>query len=90
MVGATWLAMALPYFNDVLALLGAVSYWPLTVYFPVSMYIARKNIQPGTIKWFALQLLTLVSLVVAVLAACGSIEGFGEALHVFKPSPIQE
>lgn len=89
-VVATLVAIALPYFNDVLALLGAVSYWPLTVYFPVTMYIARKKINRGTIKWFALQLLTLVSLLLAMVAACGSIEGFGEALHIFKTSLVEE
>eukprot|EP00261_Vitis_vinifera_P018269 XP_010648286.1 PREDICTED: amino acid permease 8 isoform X2 [Vitis vinifera] len=89
-VVATLVAIALPYFNDVLALLGAVSYWPLTVYFPVTMYIARKKINRGTIKWFALQLLTLVSLLLAMVAACGSIEGFGEAFRIFKPSLVEE
>ena len=90
MVVATSVAIGFPYFNEVLALLGAVSYWPLTVYFPVAMYIARKKIDRGTLKWFALQLLTMVTLLLAIAAACGSIEGFGEALHIFKPSLIEK
>ncbi|KAM3248265.1 amino acid permease 6-like [Capsicum annuum] len=32
----TILAMLLPFFNDFLGLLGAASFWPLTVYFPIS------------------------------------------------------
>ncbi|KAL6344782.1 hypothetical protein AAG906_002688 [Vitis piasezkii] len=80
----TSVAMAFPFFNEVLALLGAISYWPLTVYFPVNMYIAQKKISPRTIRWFGLQLLNFVCLLVALASACGSVEGFGEALRIFK------
>lgn len=82
----TLLALALPYFNEVLALLGAISFWPLTVYFPVNMYIVQKKISRWTIRWFGLQSLNFVCLLVALAAACGSIEGFAEALHIFKHS----
>ncbi|KAL3586887.1 hypothetical protein D5086_013754 [Populus alba] len=84
-VVVTVLAMAFPFFNDVLALLGAVGYWPMTVYFPVEMYIARKKIQRRSVKWFALQLLNLVCLLVAIAAACGAIEGLNHALQNSKP-----
>ncbi|KAF0923144.1 hypothetical protein E2562_003361 [Oryza meyeriana var. granulata] len=40
-VGAsTIVAMLLPFFGNVVMLLAAMSFWPLTVYFPVEMYIA--------------------------------------------------
>src|SRR5688572_32258494 len=42
---ATTLAMAMPFFNDVLAFLGSLGFWPLTVYFPVEMYIAKNDIK---------------------------------------------
>ena len=41
MVMVTVLAMAMPFFNEMLALLGAIGFWPLGVYFPVEMYIAQ-------------------------------------------------
>lgn len=82
----TVLAKAFPFSNDVLALLGAVGYWPMTVYFPVEKYIAQKKIQRGSVlKWYVLQLLNLVCLLVAIAAACGAIEGLNHALQNSKP-----
>ncbi|KAF6141727.1 hypothetical protein GIB67_027905 [Kingdonia uniflora] len=81
----TVLAMAMPFFNDVLALLGAMGYWPLTVYFPIEMYIAQKKMKRFTFRWVALELLNFGCLVVAVAAACGSIQGLTKALQVYKP-----
>ncbi|KAJ0090286.1 hypothetical protein Patl1_12960 [Pistacia atlantica] len=65
-VMATVISMALQFFNGVLALLGAIGYWPLTVYFPLEMYIVRKNVKRGSIKWLSLQLLNLVCLLAAM------------------------
>ena len=82
---ANLLALALPFFNEVLAFRGAISYWSLTVYFPVNMYIAQNKISWKTVRWFGLQAMNLACLLLSLAAACGSIEGFGEALHIFKP-----
>ncbi|XP_068641554.1 amino acid permease 1-like isoform X1 [Aristolochia californica] len=84
-VVTTVLAMSMPFFNDVLALLGSVGFWPLTVYFPVEMYVAQNKIQVFSRKWIMLQLLSFVSLLVSLAAACGSIQGVVEGLHVYKP-----
>ncbi|RWR78245.1 amino acid permease 8-like protein [Cinnamomum micranthum f. kanehirae] len=81
----TTIAMILPFFNDILALLGAIGFWPLTVYFPVEMYISKKKIRRFTPKWTMLQLLSFICLLVSLAAACGSIEGVIEALRVYKP-----
>ena len=40
----TVLAMIFPFFNDFVGLLGSIIFWPMTVYFPVEMYIAQKKI----------------------------------------------
>lgn len=85
MVAATVLAMAMPFFNDVLALLGAIGYWPLTVYFPIEMYIAQNKIQRLSFKWVGLQILNISCLIVALVAAGGSVQGVNKALHVYKP-----
>ncbi|XP_074286962.1 amino acid permease 6-like [Silene latifolia] len=81
----TILAMAMPFFNDILALLGSIGFWPLTVYIPIEMYIAQKNIKRRSTKWFMLQLLSMVCLLVSLAAACGSIQGVGESLKTSKP-----
>ena len=39
MISTTLISMLLPFFNDVVGILGVVGFWPLTVYFPVKMYI---------------------------------------------------
>ncbi|KAB5553200.1 hypothetical protein DKX38_010511 [Salix brachista] len=78
-------ATLVPFFNDILALLGAIGYCPMTVYFPVEMYIARKKIQRGSLRWFFLRLLNLACLLVAIAAACGAIEGLNHALKNSKP-----
>ncbi|XP_074286958.1 amino acid permease 8-like [Silene latifolia] len=81
----TTLAMAMPFFNDILSLLGSIGFWPLTVYFPVEMYIAQNKIKWRSIKWFVLQLLSLLCLLVSLAAAVGSIQGVGESLRTSKP-----
>ncbi|KAK7282958.1 hypothetical protein RIF29_12105 [Crotalaria pallida] len=84
-VVATVLAMAMPFFNYMIALLGAIGFWPSVVYFPVEMYIARQKIRKGTIHWFGLQTLSIVCLVVSLAAACGAIHGLAKALGKYKP-----
>jgi len=81
----TVLAMAMPFFNDMIALLGALGFWPSVVYFPVEMYIARQKIRKGTIRWFGLQTLSLFCLLVSLAAAIGAIHGLSKAIGKYKP-----
>lgn len=85
MVVATVLAMAMPFFNVMIALLGAIGFWPSVVFFPVQMFIARQKIRKGTIRWFGLQTLSLLCSLVSLAAACGAIHGLGQALGKYKP-----
>ncbi|KAL7187678.1 hypothetical protein ACSBR1_037689 [Camellia fascicularis] len=87
---ATTLAMALPFFNDILALLGAIGYWPLTVFFPVEMYIAKSRIGRWTNRWLGLQLINVVCFLVALAATCGSIQGLSKAFNAYKPFQAKE
>ncbi|KAL8522133.1 hypothetical protein ACS0TY_012324 [Phlomoides rotata] len=82
---ATVVSLIMPVFNDVLALIGAISYWPLTVYFPIEMYIAKNEIKKGTWKWIGLQLINSLCLLVALAAACGAIQGLSTALKTYEP-----
>ena len=79
----TVVSLMLPFFNAVLGLLGAIAFWPLTVYFPVTMYIAQARVAPGSRKWVALQTLNVGALVVSLLAAVGSVADMVQRLgHV--------
>ncbi|WJX16507.1 hypothetical protein P8452_06520 [Trifolium repens] len=81
----TVLAMAMPFFNEMLALLGAMGYWPLTIYFPIAMYIAKEKMRRQTFKWFGLQTLNFIFMVVSLIAAIAAIHGLHESFHKYKP-----
>nr|ABK22946.1 unknown [Picea sitchensis] len=74
-VSTTGIAILFPLFNDVLGVLGALSFWPLVVYFPVEMYIVQKKVQRWTLKWSLLQTLSFIALLISLVTAAGSIEG---------------
>lgn len=71
----TILAIVFPYFNQVLGILGALMFWPLSIYFPVEMYLKQRNIEAWTGRWIALRTFTYVCLVVTLFALSGSIQG---------------
>ncbi|KAK1299830.1 Amino acid permease 3 [Acorus calamus] len=84
-VVTTVISMLLPFFNDVVGLLGALGFWPLTVYFPVEMYIVQKKVPKWSTKWVCLQMLSLACLVISVAAAVGSVAGVVSDLKVYRP-----
>lgn len=84
-VATTVISMLLPFFNDVIGILGALGFWPLTVYFPVEMYIAQKRIPKWSTRWVCLQALSLACLTISVAAAAGSIAGVALDLKAYKP-----
>lgn len=71
----TVISMLIPFFNYVVEILGAFGFWPLTVYFPVEMYIVQKKIPKWSTRWLCLQILSVGCLVISVAAASGSIAG---------------
>ncbi|KAL5548835.1 hypothetical protein UlMin_004066 [Ulmus minor] len=74
-VTTTGIAMAFPYFNQILGVLGGINFWPLTIYFPVEMYLKQSGIQAWTAKWILLRLFSLGFLLVTLFALVGSFEG---------------
>ncbi|KAJ7007044.1 hypothetical protein D5086_022348 [Populus alba] len=84
------LAMILPFFNDFLALLGAISFWPLTVYFPIEMYMARSKMPKFSFRWTSLKMLSWACLAVSLVSAAGSVEGLIQALKTYKPFKAQQ
>ncbi|CAK9162094.1 unnamed protein product [Ilex paraguariensis] len=81
----TLIAMLMPFFNDVVGILGAFGFWPLTVYFPTEMYIAQKKIGRWTSRWLGLQILSMVCLFISIAAAVGSVAGVVLDLKTYKP-----
>jgi amino acid permease len=81
----TIISMLLPFFNDVVGLLGALSFWPLTVFFPVEMYIVQKKLPKWSTRWICLQMLSMACLAISLGAAAGSIAGVIGDLKIYKP-----
>ncbi|KAG0467839.1 hypothetical protein HPP92_017167 [Vanilla planifolia] len=79
------IAMSFPFFNDFLGLIGALAFWPLTVFFPVEMYIKQAGICRWSNRWLWLQVLSITCLIISIVAACGSIQGLIHALSNYKP-----
>ncbi|KAG6735362.1 hypothetical protein POTOM_062070 [Populus tomentosa] len=75
----TAIAMAFPYFNQVLGVLGALNFWPLAIYFPVEMYFVQKKIGAWTRKWIVLRTFSFVCLLITIAGLLGSIEGLVSA-----------
>ncbi|XP_031268617.1 amino acid permease 3-like [Pistacia vera] len=82
------IAMLVPLFNDVLGILGALIFWPLTVYFPIEMYIAQKKIEKWSTKWIFSRLLSVFCLMISIVAGVGSIVGVTLDLKAFRPFKI--
>ncbi|KAK3130635.1 hypothetical protein QOZ80_6BG0495960 [Eleusine coracana subsp. coracana] len=82
---STVLAIIMPFFNDILGFLGAIGFWPLTVYYPVEMYIRQRKIKKLTTRWIALQSLSLLCFLVSLAAAVGSIQGVTVSLKSYVP-----
>ena len=81
----TLVAMIFPFFNTILGLIGAASFWPLTVYFPVEMHIAQTKVKKYSPRWIGLKMLCWVCLIVSLLAAAGSIAGLISSVKTYKP-----
>ncbi|EAZ19917.1 hypothetical protein OsJ_35510 [Oryza sativa Japonica Group] len=81
----TLVAMLLPFFNAVLGLIGALGFWPLSVYFPVSMHVARLGIRRGEPRWWSLQAMSFVCLLISIAASIGSVQDIVHNLKAAAP-----
>ncbi|CAL0330047.1 unnamed protein product [Lupinus luteus] len=81
----TVISMLLPFFNGIVGVIGALGFWPLTVYFPVEMYISQKKIPKWSNRWISLQIFSVGCLTISVVAAVGSVAGVLDDLKKFKP-----
>ncbi|CAA7021777.1 unnamed protein product [Microthlaspi erraticum] len=83
-------AMIFPFFNDFLGLIGAASFWPLTVYFPIEMHIAQRKMKKFSFTWTWLKILSWACFLVSLVAAAGSVQGLIQSLKDFKPFTAPE
>ena len=81
----TVISMLLPFFNDVVGILGASGFWPLTVCFPVEMYICQKKIPKWSSRWVCLRMFSGVCLIISIVAAAGSVAGVLLDLKTYRP-----
>ncbi|KAF3623780.1 Amino acid permease 6 [Capsicum annuum] len=84
------IAMIFPFFNDFLGLIGAASFYPLTVYFPIEMHIAQRKIPKYSFTWVWLKILSWTCLIVSLVAAAGSIQGLAADVKHYKPFSTQQ
>jgi inner membrane protein involved in colicin E2 resistance len=82
---ATLVAMIFPFFNSIVGLLGALSFFPLTVYFPIEMYLVQAKVPKYSHIWIGMKFLSVFCLIVSLVAAVGSVEGIISDLKTYKP-----
>ncbi|XP_047341448.1 probable amino acid permease 7 [Impatiens glandulifera] len=75
----TGVAVAFPYFNQVVGVAGGLNFWPLVIFFPVEMYFVQKKTASWTAKWILLRLYTVVMLFVSLFSLVGSVQGLIKA-----------
>ncbi|KAG6385690.1 hypothetical protein SASPL_154527 [Salvia splendens] len=84
-VTSTVVSMVLPFFGGAVGFLGELGFWPLTVFFPVEMYISSHKIPKWSSRWTSLQIMSGACLVISIAAAAGSVAGVVSDLKVYKP-----
>ncbi|XP_051129082.1 probable amino acid permease 7 isoform X2 [Andrographis paniculata] len=71
----TGVAVMFPYFNQVIGVGGAVTFWPVVLYFPVEMYLVQKKIGAWRVEAIVLRMCSLMGLLAMIFAFVGSIKG---------------
>lgn len=84
-VFTTVVSMVLPFFNAIMGVLGAIAFFPLTVYFPIQMHITQTKVRQWSFKWVTLQLMCVLCFFVTMAALVGSIAGVVEVLQHYTP-----
>lgn len=56
------IAMLLPFFVDVVALIGALGFWPLSIFLPIEMHIRQASVPSWGRKWILLRVLSIACL----------------------------
>lgn len=73
LLSAAVIAMLLPFFNDILGLLGALGFWPLTVFLPIQMHFVQAKVKRFSPRWIILTFISCICFFVSLGGAIGSI-----------------
>ena len=65
------MSILVPFFSDIVGLVGAIGFWPTTVFFPIECWI--RLYRPSPTYRFWLRALNVICALVTVAAAMGSI-----------------
>lgn len=71
----TVIAMIFPYFNQILGVLGSIIFWPLTIYFPVEIYLSQSSTVSWTTKWVLLRTFSFFGFLFGLFTLIGCIKG---------------
>ncbi|CAN0920865.1 Amino acid permease 8 [Linum grandiflorum] len=74
-MGTCAVGMLFPFFNSVLGLLGALGFWPLTIYFPIEMYKKQTKVERYSSTWIWVTILSGLCLIISILCTIASIDG---------------
>ncbi|PKI35690.1 probable amino acid permease 7 [Punica granatum] len=72
-MSTTAIAILFPYFNSVIGVLGALNFWPLSIYFPVEMYFAQRKVRAWSREWILLWAFSCFCLLVSAMGFIGSL-----------------
>ncbi|KAK4398675.1 putative amino acid permease 7 [Sesamum angolense] len=71
----TGVAMVFPYFNQVLGVLGTINFWPLSIHFPVEMWLRQNNIESWTTQWILFRTFGILCFLLNMYMLAGSMQG---------------
>ena len=83
------IAMLLPFFNDIVGLLGSLGFWPLTIFLPIQMHIVQKNVARFSRRWCVLQFVSLICFCVTIGGTIGSIAQIKIDVQDYTPFKTQ-
>jgi amino acid permease len=81
----TLVAVIFPFFNDILGIIGAIAFWPLTIYFPFQMHIHRSGIRKWSSRWCFLQAVVVFFFALSLAVLVASMTSVIKDLKMYDP-----
>ncbi|KAK9802788.1 hypothetical protein WJX73_005185 [Symbiochloris irregularis] len=71
----TVMAALLPFFNDIVGIIGSLGFWPMSIHFPTEMHIAQQKLPASSFKAILLRCLNVFFFFIAVAGIIGNVNG---------------
>jgi proton-coupled amino acid transporter len=84
----TTVAVLMPFFTDIIGLVGALVFWPAAVYYPVRLYC--KLYRPRRTVFVLMQVMNVVAAVTSLLAVIGASWNIKQHVSHFTFSWLKE